>query len=152
MKFFPGDQQQPITDGDSLHRTAVDVHMFASPTASQLFVMKPTCSMPLPVNNLPSCPKAADLTRCSSHTDPNIMQPSPENQTHEYLIGLSRPIPSRGTRGTAGLQRPVILWESKPMWGQSLPPLTCERPSGWCWQRLFAWRGAPHRCQGITDE
>lgn len=81
MKFFPGYRQQWAY---SL-RTCI---YFASCC---------TCSMPLPINrvNLPSYPRAADLNRCSSHTDPNVMHfPSAQNlhsahQTDKYLIGLS---------------------------------------------------------------
>lgn len=102
---------------------------------------------------------------CSSCTDPNIMHcPSPENlhtaqQTDKYLIGqpsVPTPVPNGnsycGHESTTGRECHVCLWESKPMWGQSLPCLTCGRLAGWCWRRLIAWLGALHRCQGITDE
>lgn len=117
-----------------MHHFTSTVSEFRNVPHSKLTIRQ-TFSMSLPENktNLPSNPKdPVFLIWCSSRTDPNIMHfPSPENlhtaqQTDKYLIGQpSVPSPHgssySGHESNRGCECHVGLWESKPMWGQSLP-------------------------------
>lgn len=146
-----------------IYYASVYIHSVKSARYSKL-IRAQTRSPSLPKKTKQICfPVQRVQFYLSDAADPNIMHfPSPENlhaaqQTDKYLIGQPS-VPHQPW------QQPEWAWERhrmrvpcqflgiKALWGTKSALLTCERLSGWCWRRLFAWLRAAHRCQGITDE
>ena len=141
-------QQESITVWSSLHRKGYSSHLYYLHMLRVIlhqfqtrspFKTYQTFSMSLPRKTKQICFPLQRvqflLIWCSPRTDPNIMHfPSPENlhtaqQTDKYLIGQPSVPPHppfhgssySGHESTTGCACHVSLWESKPMWGQSLP-------------------------------